>query len=356
MKKNEKFLYEQIEIELLKSLELLPENSKIPPRSKLVKEFGVTRTTIDRAIAQLISKGKLSSSRGSGTYVAGVGHSFTSNYIGIILPNITLNGYPEIIKGIEDKAAQYELNITICTTDNVAQKQAEHVKKLIEANVKGIIIIPNIQNTLETEWISKLVNSNVPFVFCNRTVGDINAPAVLLNNFYGAYSVTKHLISKGCKNICFLSYPLYAATRDRLQGYLSCLLESKMYHSKKWIYFEEDFDKRELDENGIQYLLNNNPDIDAVLCTDDKIALNVVKYLLNKGYKIPEDISVVGFDNSFLCHNPYRNLTSVDFKYYEMGAAACQMVIESTHPTDDYSLLKDIYMSAPEVIARESSR
>lgn len=356
LKKNEQFLYEQIEMQLLLELESLPPETKIPPRSVLVKRFGVTRTTVDRAIAQLISKGHLSAMRGSGTYVTRKGNDTTSNYIGIILPNITLNGYPEIIKGIEDQAAKFNLHITICTTDNVPQKQEEHVKRLIEANVKGIIIIPSIKSALESDWLIRLRDSKIPFVFCNRTAGDINAPSVLLNNFYGAYSATKHLINRGCKNICFLSYPLYTATRERLQGYLSCLLENKMYHSSKWVYFEEDFDNCELDEKGIEYLINNNPDMDAVLCIDDKIALNVIRYLLQNGYRVPENISVVGFDNSFLCSNPYRTITSVDFKYYEMGVSACKMVVDSQESNDAYKLIKDIQMSVPEVIVRESSR
>lgn len=344
-----KYLYENIESKLLDKINEMEIDEKLPSRNILANEYNVTRSTIDRAIAQLISKRYLASQRGSGTYKIRRIMNESSNYIGIILPNIVHNGYPEIIKGVEEEARRNNLNIILCTTESEDTKLLEHINNLISSNVLGIIIIPNIKLSLDLEWLSKLENSGIPYVFCNRQIENVNAPAVLLNNFHAAYIATKHLINTNCKNIAFISYPIYSAIRERYQGYLSCLIENNM-QSCEYLYIEEEYEKEEEDIKGIQYLLSHNENIDAIICSDDKSAYNCIKYLLKIGYEVPNQISIIGFDNSFICDNPYVNITSIDFKYYDMGVRACKILLEK-----NIEKFKDMLLCVPELIVRDSS-
>lgn len=155
----------------------------------------MARNTIDKAITELEQEGYLNSVKGSGTYVTG---RFSRNVnIGVILPSLMGDVYPQFISGIEDYATANHINVVLLSSESIPEKQKRNVYQMIEMGADGCIIIPIINSEMSFETLDLLKKKKIPFVLCNRSIDGLNAPFVGTNNHYGAYMAAKHLIEGG---------------------------------------------------------------------------------------------------------------------------------------------------------------
>ena len=152
-------------------------NTRLPSRSEMCGEFLISRTTIDRAIADLVSEGYLYSVAGSGTYVADLNAAETTvrrdvMNIGVLVPNIMHDTYPGILRGIQDVMQKQSVNVVICNTDNDYVKQQSSVRRLINSHVDGLMVVPAIINgeVMQEQFYNEFLTLNVPLVFCNRGI------------------------------------------------------------------------------------------------------------------------------------------------------------------------------------------
>jgi DNA-binding LacI/PurR family transcriptional regulator len=361
MVKDNNLLYIQIKEQLIKEIKLLQPNDRLPARTELVKKYQVTRTTIDRAISELIGEGYLYSRDGSGTYVAAneAPHMATGNISnvvswGVIVPDITRETYPGILRGVEDVAEQHNINVVICNTDNESEKQANYINKLIDANIMGVIIVPALKGKTDLGSFQKLREKEIPLIFCNRGVGGVEAPKVIPNTFYGGYLATRHLIERGYRRIAFVSRPVYSITMERYQGYLGALLDAGLEINEDYVFFDESFDCRTGYEN-TKRLLARTPRPDAIFANNDYTAEGAYDAIVEAGLQVGVDIGLVGYDNdSHICERLPVRLTSVKFRSYEIGFKAAELLWEirqGNNIPDNKTVIFN-----PELVIRESSK
>ena len=359
MSQNNDLLYLKIKSDLLAKLKTLTPNERIPSRNELIKEYKVTRTTIDRAISELIGEGYLYSRDGSGTYV-----SENSTYAyrqsdsgiaswGVILPNIMHDTYPGILRGVEDIANKYGRNTVICNTDNDMEKQANYIYKLIDSGVEGIVIVPAISVESDLRPFKMLQEKNVPFIFCNRGVVGIEAPEVTSNSFYGGYIATKHLIEQGFRKIAYISRPMYSVSIERYQGYASALEEAGIELSDDYVFFEESIHDEKPGYEITKMLIDRKPLVDAIFCFNDVLAKGAYEALTEAGIKVGTDIGLVGYDNTNICENLAVKLTSVKFKTYEIGTKAAELLFSIAN--GEKIQKNKIVVLQPKLVVRESS-
>jgi DNA-binding LacI/PurR family transcriptional regulator len=356
-------LYFQIKERIKKDFGGLESGERIPSRVELTKKYSATRTTIDRAISELIGEGFLYTVDGSGTYLADRTESSDAEYTsgvtnwGVILPNIMHDTYPGILRGIEDVANENDVNVVICNTDNYADKQRDYVYKLIESGVRGLIIVPAIIGKTTLEEFSELKKHGIPLVTCNRIIEGIEAPSVLSNNFYGGYLATRHLIEQGYKRIAYLSRPMYSVSLDRYQGYLGALSEHSkgiiQESGKKCVVFEDSFEIDRPGYHSMGSLLELESPPDAVFCFNDAIAAGAYELLTERGVRIGEDVGLVGYDNTSICERLSPKLTSVRFKTYEIGSSAAKLLLRLSSGEGELNRKRVILQ--PELVVRESS-
>ena len=322
------------------------------------KKYQVTRTTIEKAVSQLIGEGYLYSRDGSGTYIAGKennqqsSNDKTVDSWGIILPNIASDTYPETLRGIEDIAQQNNFNVIICNTDNNKEKQDHYINKLVRSNVKGIIIVPVITNNPSVDIFNILVENNIPFVFCNRGVDGVIAPRILSNNFAGSYTATRHLIQSGYKRIAFLSKPMYTQVEQRYMGYLAAMNEFQLPIDSDYIVIEDASSFSEAGYDSGKVLLKRSTPPDAVVCFNDTTAKGFYKAAQELGFTIGKDIGVVGYDDSKICEMLDVKLTSVQYPKYETGIKAAETLIKLINKENikkDYTVVLQ-----PKLIVRQS--
>ena len=356
--KKKQYRYLQVKKELFDYIQGLPDQTRIPPRTELVERFHVTRTTVDRAISELIGKGYLTSKIGSGTYVVkGKTSPLEPNQSidnwGLILPNIAKDSYPELVRAVEDVCCASMINLIICNTDNDSQKEYRYMQKLMNSNVSGIIIVPTVNNVL-LDGYRELKDHGIKYVFCNRRVEGLNAPKVVGNDFYGSNLVTKYLLSKGWKKPAYISVPYYSTSEQRYIGYQSALCENNIPLREEYVIFSETAGKshKKRGYEMMKQLLALPEPPDSVVCFNDMLAVGVYQALEEAGLMPGKDIGVVGYDNTHISAELPVRLTTVRFPSYEIGKKACEILLDMVNGVEYKENHTVIFQ--PELIIRDS--
>lgn len=244
----------------------------------------------------------------------------SSKIIGVIVPNIENPFFGEIAKAIEEELYINGYKMLLCNSNDNPKKEIENIKMLIQMNSDGIIIMTN--NDDSSEVIKKY---NIPTVALDRKIASNDVISyVEANNYEGGKIATKHLLECGCKNIVFfVGDEKLSSSRERLEGY-NYICDK--YTIKKQIiqcgYNYKDGLK------AIETMLDIYDNIDGIIASNDMVAISSFKALNNKGYKVPDDIQIIGFDNIKFSEFFTPEITTISQPIKEMGKLSARIIIE----------------------------
>lgn len=247
-----------------------------------------------------------------------------TNTIGLILPDITNPFFPELARGAEDRANESDYMLMFANTDDDADKENRYLNMLAEKMVDGIILTQSANKEGNAEVLNGL---KLPLVLIDRDIELENIRGkVLVDNFQGAYDGVSYLINKGYRRIAFITGPFSTTTsKERLNGYEKALEDFGI--AVNWsLIFEGEY-KGQWGEEATKVLVKKNMPCDAIFCGNDLIAVSVIKTLKKSGYKVPEDVAVLGYDNIQLSEMIEPALTTVNQPVYEMGYQAAELLI-----------------------------
>ncbi|MFC2128106.1 LacI family DNA-binding transcriptional regulator [Bacteroidota bacterium] len=262
-------------------------------------------------------------------YFANKNFDFTGlkkmNAIGIIVPKISYHLYAMAISGIEKIAEDNGMKIIICQSNESYERERGLIKELIEIGIAGLIV-SHASETKNFSHFQEAKKHNIPLVFFNRLCDEVESDKVVLDNFRAAYEATQHLIEIGCKKITYIGGPKkLQISNTRLLGFKKAIENNKIRFDEKLIE-HCDF-TRESQLSTARKLLYTASHPDGILCFSDQIAISVMLAAKERGIKIPEDFSVIGFNNEPIDELLTPSLTSVDQPGYEMGIASAQLII-----------------------------
>jgi len=351
--------YKEVKEQIFDEMIKLEPNSRIPSRTKLCEKYMVSRTTIDRAIEELVKEGHLYSVDGSGTFVTDLRRIMSVPRkvlnLGVLLPNIMSDTYPGILRGIEDVAQQHDMNVIICNTDHDYEKESSYIKRLINSKVNGIIVIPVVvSKERRYDTYSGLHEAHIPIVFCNRSDGIMNGPIVCSNDFYGAYLATSHLIEKGYRKIAYIEGIHYRTSIDRCQGYFAALDHHGLPIDEALVKMLPDphYTTKEEGRELMDLLFKEELGLDAAFCFNDQIACGAEESILAHGLRISDDIGLIGYDNTQICESMPTKLSSVSFRTYEIGRRAAEIMYDMIeHPEKPVTKLSSF---CPQLVIRDS--
>jgi LacI family transcriptional regulator len=194
-----------------------------------------------------------------------------------------------------------------------------------EMKVDGLIILGQISKA----YIEILKEVDVPVVFLDFYDEHGEFDCVISDNFYSAYEITNYLINKGHTKIAFVGN-IYATSsiQDRFLGYYKSLLEHGMQLDKEYIISDRDNDGKLIDLS----IPKNLPT--AFVCNCDRVAYNLAKKLNEQGYRIPEDCSIVGFDNDIFSTLSDLKLTTVEVNMKEMAETAIKIIMSKVQDSN----------------------
>lgn len=245
--------------------------------------------------------------------------------IGVIIPErFTVTGmnqsfylqfYQQISRLLEE--FQYYGILQILSSEDEEQLQLPRIYN--QKKVDGFIILGQISN----EYINLLQDTEVPFVFLDFYTDHAEIDSVISDSYYGVYELTNYIIGKGHQDIAFVGN-IYSTSsiQDRFLGYYKSLLEHKIKLKESYIIPDRD-------EKGSFIDLQLPHDLPtAFVCNCDKVAYDLIQKLQRDGYKVPEDISVVGFDNDIYSTISNPKITTIKVDIEEMSHSAVKFVIQ----------------------------
>jgi len=275
-----------------------------------------------------------------------------SKTIGVIVPHINRNFFSNIIGGIEITATNAGYKVIIAQSKETLKKEIESLKAFINARVDGILISISIE-TNTVEHFEMVKKQGIPILFFDRAPDNFEASKVVINDFKGSYNAVKHLIENGYRRIAHFAGPQQLSIyRNRLAGYIQALKEYNIEINENLIFYDTI-----IFEKGYQVcqeILKSGKEIEAIFSASDISALGAIQCIKKYGYKIPDDIAIVGFANEPFDEIIEPGLTSVDQRSFEIGKMVTELLIEEItqqRSNHDYRTL----IIEPELIIRESS-
>ena len=298
----------------------------------IANQLGVSKVTVSKALNnkegvsdQLKAKIKVTAKDMGYRYNAlaralKVSHSFN---IGVIIAERFTGDHKSFYTGFYQHLSRVLDTYKYSGILNILSDQAEKGLSLpriyLERKVDGFIILGQISK----KYIEVLQNIDIPIIFLDFYDDHVGIDAVITDNFYGAYELTNYLISNGHREIAYVGN-LHATSsiQDRFLGYYKSLLEHQ-------IPLNNDYIINDRDENGkfIDLLLPAQIP-SAFVCNCDQIAYNLINKLKTSGYKVPEDCSVVGFDNDIFATISEPQITTVEVNIKEMAKTVVRYMIE----------------------------
>lgn len=315
--------------------------------SKIIngKDHDISQATIDR-VNQIMEEQRYVPNKLAGSLV-----TKSTKTIGLVIPDITNPFFPELVRGAEDRANEAGYSIFFCNSDDQLEKETQYIKSLMEKMVDGIIF-----TAASTDSSRKAAFKNIssPIVLVDRFIEMEEVKAsIVVDNVAGAYEGTKYLIGLGHKQILHITGPQKGKiSQERRQGYEQALNEAHIETDERYILSGKF--KLEWGYEAMAQADATNVPFTAVFCGNDLIALGAMKYLKEKGKHIPEDCSILGFDDIQIASHVDPPLTTVRQPKYQMGYQAVDTMIKLLNKedisTDDTVHGKKIILSTELVI------
>ncbi len=248
-----------------------------------------------------------------------------SRTIGVIVPEIAHYFFSTVIGGIEDRAYESGYHVMFCQSSESYDREVKAVKTLLSCRVDGILVSVS-KMTYDYNHFLKIIENDVPLVFFDRICSDIDTDRVIVDDEEGAYEAVKHLINIGCKNIVHLSGPPNLQIgKNRLAGYLRALREFN------FTIDENNIIKCDTGEDAsriVPGLLERKVRPDGIFAVNDLTATGSMKQVLIHGYRVPEDVAIVGFTSGLNSDLTSPTLTSVKQNGYLIGREAVRLLID----------------------------
>ena len=279
-----------------------------------------------------------------------------SNTLGVLVPHITGNFFPQVVNGIAIEAAKAGFNVMICQSNEDERQERKNLDLLMHSQVEGILV--SLANTTQDfAHFEAVRQQDVPLVFFDRAVEGFRGPnvsAVVLDDHQGAYQAVAHLIGQGCTRIAHFTGPLHLnILRNRHQGYRDALLAHGLPIDEDLIVFCAMTLKGGV--QGMRQLLKLPRRPDAVFSSNDLAAMGALQTAKAHRLRVPQDLAVVGFSNEAFSALTTPTLSSVDQRCEQMGRTAVQLLQKMLKGGANRPEPRPIVLQ-PRLLVRESSQ
>ncbi len=265
---------------------------------KVIKELGYKPNAIARGLAS---------------------HKTTT--VGIMLSDVTRASTSQLLGGIIDIAKKYSYSIKLFSMAGDTNV-LDSIREVVAEQVDGVLFLNNELDSEQMDIVKEQTsNANIPLVLTNVISEDPELASVAIDYFDASYKITKELIEKGKKDIYLLStVRRYTVNSKKEEGYIKAIreagLEPKIFRTSGDLsintpHFEEYFETHS---------------VDAAIAVRDSIAVSFMNVMINKGKKVPDDVSVVGYQNTKYAMLARPMLTCIDTPVYDIGAVAMRLL------------------------------
>ena len=307
-------------------------------------KYGVSQKTRDKVLALAKEMGYRPNAIAQGLV------NRTTMTVGLIIPDITSPFYPRLALGIEDRLLKAGYNLFLCNTSWNADRERDYLNNLIQKQVDGIIISSLAHYA---EEIEHLIPPDMPLVYVSSFPENTKRSYVLIDNIKGADMAVSHLLSRKRRKIAFIgSQQEYHSLEDRLSGYRKALKRAGLEVAEDLVVLDKFQEQsgykiiRELLEKG------NVPD--GVFAENDLIAMGVIQGVQDSGFRVPEDVAVIGFDDIPIASHPDIQLSTIHQPKFRIGTYAAEMLLHQLEHEPAERVVERMTLQ-PELIVRRST-
>ncbi|BBH23777.1 LacI family transcriptional regulator [Paenibacillus baekrokdamisoli] len=273
-----------------------------------------------------------------------------TNLIGVIVPDLTSSFYSTILSSIEEVASANDYNLLVCNISENIDKELKYLNVFQEMRVEGIIIMHEKINEQIRNFIHKI---NIPVIFSSVKPMDQKFISVIVDDYAAAYDATKYLIELGHESIGFLGGDMRDITsgQNRYSGYRNAMADS----GKKLIYEHIRFGDYKVRSGYEQMkeMLSTEAPPTAVFAVSDDMAVGAMNCIRDHNLRVPEDISIMGFDGSQLTELVRPTLTSMEQPIHLMGKVTMDVLLKQIE--GDKIPAEDVVLEH-RLVVRESCR
>ncbi|MDC7235497.1 MAG: GntR family transcriptional regulator [Spirochaetales bacterium] len=335
---------------------------QLPTEFELMDDLEVSRNTVRKAILELEDEGIVSRKHGSGTFfvshkkedsanggLIGLGNFYFMDYI-----------YPEIIRGIEDTLYESGYSLVLANCNQDYSRELSSIQRLIDQGIKGLILEPSRNFLIDKEHpMMKLLDSlKIPVVTTHWGKSNTHLSTVTINDELAGYQAIRYLMDKGHTRIGIVYKSDVQAARYRYAGYCRAFEEAGLEMDPNLIVSYDDADEARDTNQGYlcteELLYKSHKDVTAIFYFNDNIALQGYEALRELNISIPEDVSVIGFDNFHNTHLVHPALTTFEHPKYNLGKWAAKILIDELEQGERIHPMELIF--EPVLIERESVR
>jgi len=311
---------------------------KLPSEQELAAAHNVSNITSKKALDELENEGYIRRAKGSGSFVSESRESGNSNHLKMIAMVLPLGsgtgGGMDMFSNVEMVAKSHGYYVSVENTHRSCQKEREIILNLLKDNIQGIIYYPSYTSE-NFDLLKKLSMEKYPIVVIDQMIHDIEIDTVLCDNYTASNSLTRHLIGCGHRQIAFACeghIDERASLRERFLGYSDALAEANLTLNIDLI-LSQNIGYQHINETNkaaffkrVVETVQANKGITALQVASDEDAVQIIRQCMKKGISIPDDLSVVGFDDLEIASYINPPLTTVKQNFQLIGQNAAELI------------------------------
>lgn len=311
------------------------ESGYLPTEMDISAKYNVSRQTVRHALSILVHNGMIERKQGSGSRIIQQKRNSQTKTIAVVTTYINDYIFPDILKDIQLILAKHNYAVLVYATQNKVDEERKILKSILQLHVDGLITegtktalpSPNL------DLYEKFNTLGIPIVFLHGYYPSLkNIVSITDDNYGGGYQLTKYIINKGHKKIAGIFKEDDIQGHERYNGYISALKDNSIEISDESVFWYNTILRSEFKQSSSEIISNYIDNVlskcSAVICYNDEIAYYLIKALLAKGYKIPDDIAIASFDNSELSELSPIKITSLAHGSRRIGQKAVEHLID----------------------------
>jgi LacI family transcriptional regulator len=250
--------------------------------------------------------------------------------IGLFIPDNSNSFFAKMARTIEDIGFAAGYSVILCNSDGSETKESVYIDTLLSKQIDGLILISSGNSFTP---LRSIIEARVPFVAVDRELGDLRVDQVLIDNEQGGYLAGEYLARLGHRRIGFISGPMHLSlSRQRLVGFQRALAEAGLDLPDEAI-LEGHFHYAD-GVNGMRQLLDRRLGLTAVFAANDQMAIGALSYIQRAGLRVPQDVSIVGYDDIPEAAIVFPALTTIAQPTADMGQRSVSLLLERIKQVD----------------------